>query len=65
MERRHILAVLEQTNWAFAGPQGATAKLGIARPDRRQKTAHVRKPQKGLAKDCRPDTLHQRMKHYF
>jgi formate hydrogenlyase transcriptional activator len=35
MERRHILAVLEQTNWVFAGPQGATAKLGIARPDRR------------------------------
>jgi formate hydrogenlyase transcriptional activator len=32
MERRHILAVLEQTNWVFSGPHGAAAKLGIKRP---------------------------------
>jgi formate hydrogenlyase transcriptional activator len=32
VERRHILAVLEQTNWVFAGPKGAAARLGIKRP---------------------------------
>jgi formate hydrogenlyase transcriptional activator len=32
MERRHILAVLEQTNWVFSGPHGAAAKLGLKRP---------------------------------
>jgi formate hydrogenlyase transcriptional activator len=32
VERRHILAVLEQTNWVFAGPNGAAAKLGMKRP---------------------------------
>lgn len=32
IEKRHILAVLEQTNWVFAGPNGAAARLGIKRP---------------------------------
>jgi formate hydrogenlyase transcriptional activator len=32
VERRHILAVLEQSNWVFAGPNGAAARLGIKRP---------------------------------
>jgi len=32
IERRHILSVLEQTNWVFAGPNGAAAKLGMKRP---------------------------------
>jgi formate hydrogenlyase transcriptional activator len=32
MERRHILSVLEQTNWVFGGPKGAAARLGIKRP---------------------------------
>jgi formate hydrogenlyase transcriptional activator len=32
VERRHILAVLEQTNWVIAGPNGAAAQLGIKRP---------------------------------
>ncbi len=32
MERKHILSVLEQTNWVFAGPNGAAARLGIKRP---------------------------------
>jgi formate hydrogenlyase transcriptional activator len=32
MERRHVLAVLEETNWVFAGPNGAAARLGIKRP---------------------------------
>ncbi|HEY3990470.1 MAG TPA: sigma 54-interacting transcriptional regulator [Acidobacteriaceae bacterium] len=32
MERRHILSVLDQTNWVFSGPNGAAARLGIKRP---------------------------------
>ncbi len=32
MEKRHILSVLEQTNWVFAGPNGAAARLGIKWP---------------------------------
>nr|WP_251106542.1 sigma 54-interacting transcriptional regulator [Alloacidobacterium dinghuense] len=32
MERRHILYVLNQTNWVFSGPNGAAAKLGMKRP---------------------------------
>lgn len=32
IERRHILSVLEQTNWIFAGPNGAAARLGMKRP---------------------------------
>ncbi len=32
IEKRHILSVLEQTNWVFAGPNGAAARLGIKRP---------------------------------
>jgi formate hydrogenlyase transcriptional activator len=32
VERRHILSILEQTNWVFAGPNGAAARLGIKRP---------------------------------
>ncbi len=32
VERRHILSVLEQTNWVFAGPHGAAARLGLKRP---------------------------------
>jgi hypothetical protein len=32
VERRHILSVLEQTNWIFAGPNGAAARLGLKRP---------------------------------
>ena len=32
IERRHILSVLERSNWVFAGPNGAAAKLGLKRP---------------------------------
>ncbi|HEX3472324.1 MAG TPA: sigma 54-interacting transcriptional regulator [Silvibacterium sp.] len=32
MERRHILYVLEQSNWIFSGPNGAAARLGMKRP---------------------------------
>jgi formate hydrogenlyase transcriptional activator len=31
VERRHILSVLEQTNWVLSGPNGAAARLGIKR----------------------------------
>ena len=31
VERRHILAVLKDTNWVFSGPRGAAARLGIKR----------------------------------
>ncbi|WP_263352037.1 sigma 54-interacting transcriptional regulator [Acidicapsa acidisoli] len=47
MERRHILAVLEQTNWVFAGPHGAAARLGLKRP-----TLQFRMRKLGIA---RPD----------
>ena len=32
IERKYILSVLEQTNWIFAGPNAAAAKLGMKRP---------------------------------
>jgi formate hydrogenlyase transcriptional activator len=32
VERRHILSVLEQTNWVLGGPNGAAVRLGIKRP---------------------------------
>ena len=31
MERRHILSVLEQSNWVFSGQNGAAARLGLKR----------------------------------
>lgn len=31
VERRHILSILEQTKWVFAGPNGAAARLGLKR----------------------------------
>lgn len=30
-DRRHILAVLDATNWVIAGPNGAAARLGLKR----------------------------------
>jgi formate hydrogenlyase transcriptional activator len=32
VERKHILSVLEQTNWILGGPNGAAVRLGIKRP---------------------------------
>ncbi len=29
VERRHILATLEQTDWRIEGPQGAAIRLGL------------------------------------
>jgi formate hydrogenlyase transcriptional activator len=31
VDRRHIVAALERTNWVVAGPNGAAARLGIKR----------------------------------
>jgi formate hydrogenlyase transcriptional activator len=31
VERKHILSVLEQTNWVFGGPHGAAVRLGLKR----------------------------------
>jgi formate hydrogenlyase transcriptional activator len=49
VERRHILSVLEQTNWVFAGPNGAAARLGIKRP-----TLQFRMQKLGIARPQRP-----------
>ena len=32
MDRRHILAILEATNWVIGGPRGAAKRLGLKRP---------------------------------
>jgi formate hydrogenlyase transcriptional activator len=51
IEKRHILAVLEQTHWVFGGPNGAAARLGIKRPTlqfRMQKLG-ISRPQKSSA----------------
>jgi formate hydrogenlyase transcriptional activator len=49
VERRHILAVLEKTNWVFAGPNGAAARLGIKRP-----TLQFRMQKLGISRPQRP-----------
>jgi formate hydrogenlyase transcriptional activator len=49
IERRHILSVLEQTNWVFAGPNGAAAKLGMKRP-----TLQFRMQKLGITRPQRP-----------
>jgi formate hydrogenlyase transcriptional activator len=49
VERRHILAVLEQTNWVFAGPKGAAARLGIKRP-----TLQFRMQKLGISRPQKP-----------
>jgi formate hydrogenlyase transcriptional activator len=50
VERRHILSVLEQTNWVFAGPNGAAARLGLKRP-----TLQFRMQKLGISRPQRPD----------
>src|SRR5579859_4879577 len=51
VERRHILAVLEQTNWVFAGPNGAAARLGLKRP-----TLQFRMQKLGISRPPRPNS---------
>jgi formate hydrogenlyase transcriptional activator len=49
MERRHILSVLDQTNWVFSGPTGAAARLGMKRP-----TLQFRMRKLGISRPLRP-----------
>jgi formate hydrogenlyase transcriptional activator len=49
MERRHILSVLDQTNWVFSGPNGAAARLGMKRP-----TLQFRMRKLGISRPLRP-----------
>jgi formate hydrogenlyase transcriptional activator len=49
VERRHILSVLEQTNWVFSGPNGAAARLGMKRP-----TLQFRMRKLGISRPARP-----------
>ena len=49
VERRHILSVLEQTNWVFSGPNGAAARLGIKRP-----TLQFRMQKLGITRPRKP-----------
>jgi formate hydrogenlyase transcriptional activator len=49
VERKHILSILEQTNWVFAGPNGAAARLGIKRP-----TLQFRMQKLGISRPRRP-----------
>jgi formate hydrogenlyase transcriptional activator len=51
IEKRHILSVLEQTNWVFAGPNGAAARLGIKRP-----TLQFRMQKLGISRPQKPPT---------
>jgi formate hydrogenlyase transcriptional activator len=48
VERKHILAVLEQTNWVFGGPNGAAERLGLKRP-----TLQFRMQKLGIARPQR------------
>jgi formate hydrogenlyase transcriptional activator len=51
VERRHILAVLEQTNWVLAGPNGAAARLGFKRSTLQYRLNKLRilRPKRSLA----------------
>jgi formate hydrogenlyase transcriptional activator len=49
IERKHILSVLEQTNWVFAGPKGAAARLGMKRP-----TLQFRMRKLGISRPPKP-----------
>jgi formate hydrogenlyase transcriptional activator len=51
VERRHILAILEQTNWVFAGPNGAAARLGLKRP-----TLQFRMQKLGISRPQKPSS---------
>jgi formate hydrogenlyase transcriptional activator len=45
-ERKHILRVLEQTNWVVAGPNGAATRLGMKRS-----TLQLRMRKLGLSRE--------------
>ncbi|MPZ19446.1 MAG: hypothetical protein GEV06_16240 [Luteitalea sp.] len=48
-DRRHIVAVLEATNWVVAGPNGAAARLGMKRS-----TVQFRIQKLGITRPGRP-----------
>ncbi|MGD0527086.1 MAG: sigma 54-interacting transcriptional regulator [Polyangiaceae bacterium] len=48
VHRRHILAVLEATNWVIGGPHGAAMRLGVKRP-----TLIYRMKKLGIERSCR------------
>jgi formate hydrogenlyase transcriptional activator len=47
--RKHIVAVLEQTNWVLAGPHGAAARLGVKRS-----TLQYRMDKLGISRSGQP-----------
>ena len=50
-ERKHVLAVLEETNWVLAGPRGAAARLGVKRS-----TLQYRMGKLGISRGSQPVT---------
>jgi len=48
-ERKHILVVLEETNWVVAGPHGAATRLGLKRS-----TLQYRMRKLGLSRTRQP-----------
>jgi formate hydrogenlyase transcriptional activator len=56
VERKHIVAVLDQTNWVFAGPNGAAERLGLKRP-----TLQFRMQKLGITRPQRSVPVNGRM----
>jgi formate hydrogenlyase transcriptional activator len=50
-ERKHVLAVLDETNWVLAGPKGAAARLGLKRS-----TLQYRMGKLGISRISQPVT---------
>jgi formate hydrogenlyase transcriptional activator len=50
VQRRHILSILEATNWVIGGPHGAARRLGVKRP-----TLLYRMKKLGLERSCRDE----------
>ena len=50
VDRRHIVAALERTNWVVAGPNGAAARLGIKRS-----TLQFRMRKLGIVRAAQPN----------
>jgi len=50
-ERKHVLGVLEETNWVLAGPNGAAARLGMKRS-----TLQYRMGKLGISRNPQPVT---------
>jgi transcriptional regulator with GAF, ATPase, and Fis domain len=51
VDRRHILGVLQATNWVIGGPRGAAQRLGIKRP-----TLIYRMKKLGISREREPQT---------